>query len=134
MKGQLLLLNGIKMDRLYTHQKKTERLKYGLRLATCARSGACGRSYRTNVCQSRKRETFGTNVRYLSSPSSGIQVYSSSFILLQILINTLATMKTFQIVTLFALIAAAMAFAPNSAPKGESLKSSCRVMVHYLTF
>jgi hypothetical protein len=32
--------------------------------------------------------------------------------------NTLSTMKTFQIVTLFALIAASMAFAPN-APKGE---------------
>ena len=30
-------------------------------------------------------------------------------------------MKTFQIVTLFALIAAAMAFAPNSVPQGELL-------------
>jgi len=28
-------------------------------------------------------------------------------------------MKTFQIVTLFALIGAAMAFAPNQAPKGK---------------
>jgi hypothetical protein len=29
-------------------------------------------------------------------------------------------MKSFQLVTLFALFAAAMAFAPNQAPKGES--------------
>ncbi len=37
-------------------------------------------------------------------------------------------MKTFQLVTLFALIAAAMAFAPNQAPKGEFLRTVC----HYL--
>lgn len=30
-------------------------------------------------------------------------------------------MKSFQIVTLFALIAAAMAFAPNSVPQGKSI-------------
>jgi hypothetical protein len=30
-----------------------------------------------------------------------------------------ATMKTFQIATLFALIASAMAFAPNQTPQGE---------------
>ena len=35
--------------------------------------------------------------------------------------DILNTMKTFQIVTLFALIAAAMAFAPNSVPQGELL-------------
>jgi hypothetical protein len=36
-----------------------------------------------------------------------------------ILIHIKVTMKSFQIVTLFALIAASMAFAPNQVPQGE---------------
>lgn len=34
--------------------------------------------------------------------------------------ETISTMKSFQIVTLFALIAAAMAFAPNQVSQGEN--------------
>jgi hypothetical protein len=39
--------------------------------------------------------------------------------------NLLNTMKTFQFVTLFALIAAATAFAPNQVPQGEAQWAGC---------